>query len=78
MIGTASEASLLSMVLSDRQQAATIQTEIQADAAKQQAQRWKILRETQTKIFELQQEVVLNQAKTAQKMHDKWSDYVRS
>ncbi|MEW6277412.1 MAG: hypothetical protein AB1758_02235 [Candidatus Eremiobacterota bacterium] len=78
LVGAANAASLLQMQLTDQQQAQTIQTQIMADAQKQQAERWKILRETQTKIFEIQQDVTVNQAKTQDKMFNKWSDYVRS
>ena len=75
--GAANAASLSQMVLSDQQQAQTIQTQMMADTQKQQAERWKILRETQTKIFEIQQDVTVNQAKTQDKMFNKWSDYIR-
>lgn len=78
MIGSANVASLAQMAFADAQQAQTKQTEMMADAQKHQAERWKILREVQTKIFEIQNEVTVNQAKVQDKMFNKWSDYIRS
>ena len=49
------------------QNAQTIYTQIQADNQKQAMQRWKILQDTQTKIFEIQQDVTTNKAKTQDK-----------
>ncbi len=76
--GAANAASIAQMALSDQMQAQTIQTQMMADTQKQQAERWKILRETQTKIFEIQQDVTVNQAKTQDKMFNKWSDYIKA
>ncbi|MEW6278535.1 MAG: hypothetical protein AB1758_07945 [Candidatus Eremiobacterota bacterium] len=76
--GAANGAAQQQMAATDQQQAQTIQTQIAADAQKQQAERWKILRETQTKIFEIQQDVTVNQAKAQDKAFNKWSDYIRS
>ncbi len=78
MVGMLNAASLQQLALSDALQAQTKQVEMFADAQKHQAERWKILREVQTKIFEIQQEVTINQAKVQDKMHNKWSDYIRS
>jgi hypothetical protein len=39
--------------------------------------RWKILQDTQTKCFEIQQDVSVNQTKTHDKMFSKWSEYIR-
>jgi hypothetical protein len=58
--------------------AAQIFSDIQRDAQKAQAERWKILRETQTKIFQIQQDVVSQQGVTQDKMFKKWSDYIKS
>ena len=65
------------MSANDLQNAMTIATQIQADAQKQQMQRWKILQDTQTKIFEIQQDVTVNKAKTQDKLFDKWDEYIR-
>lgn len=65
------------MMANDLQNAMTIGAQIQADAQKQQMQRWKILQDTQTKIFEIQQDVTVNKAKVQDKMFEKWDDYIR-
>ena len=71
MIGQANSVAQFQMFMSDFQQAQTIQTQIGADAQKQQMERWKILQDTQTKIFEIQQDVTVNKAKTQDKMFNK-------
>ncbi|MGM9992347.1 MAG: hypothetical protein ACI376_05815 [Candidatus Bruticola sp.] len=76
--GYAAAASAAQMTASDLQQAQTIYTQMQADAQKQQMERWKILQDTQTKIFEIQQDVTVNRAKTQDKMFGKWDEYIRS
>lgn len=78
MIGQANSVAQFQMYMSDYQQAQTIQTQIGADAQKQQMERWKILQDTQTKIFEIQQDVTVNKAKTQDKMFNKWDDYIKS
>jgi hypothetical protein len=70
--------SMTQMQANDVQNAMTISTQIQADAQKQQMDRWKILQDTQTKIFEIQQDVTVNKAKTQDKMFNKWDEYIRS
>lgn len=71
-------ASMLQMKANDRQNAQSIYTAIAADAQKNQMNRWKILQDTQTKIFEIQQDVTVNRAKTQDKMFGKWDEYIRS
>ncbi len=78
MLGQANSVAQFQMFMSDYQQAQTIQTQIGADAQKQQMERWKILQDTQTKIFEIQQDVTVNKAKTQDKMFNKWDEYIRS
>ncbi len=78
MIGQANSVAQFQMFMSDYQQAQTIQTQIGADAQKQQMERWKILQDTQTKVFEIQQDVTVNKAKTQDKMYNKWDEYIRS
>ncbi len=78
MLGQANSVAQFQMFMSDYQQAQTIQTQIGADAQKQQMERWKILQDTQTKIFEIQQDVTVNKAKTQDKMYNKWDEYIRS
>ena len=78
MLGQANSVAQFQMFMSDYQQSQTIQTQIGADAQKQQMERWKILQDTQTKIFEIQQDVTVNKAKTQDKMYNKWDEYIRS
>ena len=66
------------MAANDFQNAQTIATQIQADAQKQQMERWKILQDTQTKIFEIQQDVTANKAQTQDKAYKKWDEYIRA
>ena len=78
MIGQANSVAQFQMFMSDYQQAQTIQTTTAMGAQKQQMERWKIMQDTQTKIFEIQQEVTVNRAKTQDKMFNKWDDYIKS
>ncbi len=78
MTGMANAASMTQMVQSDYQQAQTIGTQMQADSQKNQMRRWQIMQDTQTKIFEIQQDVTVNKAKTQDKMFNKWDQYIRS
>ncbi|MGI5844220.1 MAG: hypothetical protein ACOX9B_08600 [Candidatus Xenobium sp.] len=78
MIGQANSVAQFQMFMSDYQQAQTIQTTTAMEAQKQQMERWKIMQDTQTKIFEIQQEVTVNRAKTQDKMFNKWDDYIKS
>ncbi|MBQ7528537.1 hypothetical protein IJT10_01350 [bacterium] len=73
-----SAASAYQMVATDMQNAQTIETQIQATAQKSEMERWKIMNDTQTKIFEIQQDVTLNRAKSQDKLYNKWDDYIRS
>lgn len=70
-------ASLYQMTANDYQNAQSIYTSVQADAQKQEMSRWQILQDTQTKIFEIQQDVTVNRAQTQDKMFSKWDEYIR-
>lgn len=70
-------ASALQMITSDYQNAQTIYSQIQATAQKSQMERWKIQNDTQTKIFEIQQETTVNRAKVQDKMFNKWNEYIK-
>ncbi|MCE1245108.1 MAG: hypothetical protein LWY06_00520 [Firmicutes bacterium] len=78
MTGMANAATQTQMQQSDMNQADTINTEMQADQQKQQARKWQIMQDTQNKIFEIQQDVTVNKAKTGDKMFGKWDEYIRS
>jgi len=66
------------LMMSDMQQAQTIYTQIAADAQKQQMQRWKILQDLQTKIFEITQDVTIHRMKTADKLVNQFDAYIRT
>jgi len=78
MGGLSNVFAMTQMQANDYQNAMTIAIQMQADAQKQQMARWKILQDTQTKIFEIQQDVTVNKAKTQDKMFNKWDEYIRS
>ena len=77
MLGATQAASMFSMVVNDQQNAMTIYTQTMAQTQKQQMRRWQILQDTQTKIFEIQQDVTVNKAKTQDKMFKKWDEYIK-
>lgn len=68
----AQNASMMQMVMADRQQANTIWVQMLADAQKQQEERFKILRDLQTKKFELQQEATNNWLGTSSKSNEEF------
>lgn len=78
MTGMANAAAQQQMVNTDQNNAETVQAQMQADNQKQQWRRWQIQQDTQNKIFEIQQDVTVNKAKTGDKMFQKWDEYVRS
>jgi hypothetical protein len=61
-----------------RQIGQSIAEQIAADAAKQRAERWKILQDTQTKIFEIQQDVTVTRARTQDRAFNKWDEFIRN
>ena len=66
------------MMNNDMQNCQTIQTQEMADAQTQNAKRNQILMDTQTKIFEIQQDSSVNKAKVAAKGADNWVQYIRN
>ncbi|MCD4782314.1 MAG: hypothetical protein K8T10_00635 [Candidatus Eremiobacteraeota bacterium] len=78
MDGMANASAQQQMVNSDQNQAQTVGTQMQADNQKQQMRRWQIMQDSQTKKFEIQQDVTVNKAKTGDKMFSKWDQYIRS
>ena len=65
------------MQMTDYQNAQTISTQIASSAQKSEMERWKILQDTQTKVFEMQQEVTVNRAKSQDKLFNKWDEYIK-
>jgi hypothetical protein len=57
-------------------QAQAINTQLQAQQMQSATDRQNILVNTQTSIFEMQQNVAANQAKTAEKMFNNWDQYI--
>lgn len=74
----ANSAALLQQQLSDMQQAQTINTQMAAEAQKNQTQRWALMSDLQTKIHEMTTDVTIRKAKTADKLHEKLSRYIQS
>ena len=58
-------------------QADALADALRKDNQAEQEKRWKILQDTQTKIFEIQQEVTKNQAKSADKNSKALDEYIR-
>lgn len=54
------------------------QLSMQAAAEKSEWNKWKIVQDTQNKIYEIQQTVTVDKAKTQDKMFNKWDEYVKS
>jgi len=56
------------------------QTQMAMAAYRERAEwdKWKLLQDTQTKIYEIQQEVAINKAKVQEKMFQKWDEVVKS
>ena len=73
----ANQAAQMQMLMTDKQQEQTIYTQIAADAQKQRMERWKIMQDLQTKIFEITQDVTVNKAKTADKAFQAMDGYIR-
>jgi hypothetical protein len=48
-----------------------------AEAPKQQMDRWKMLEDTQTKIFEIQQDITVNKRHAANELYHKYDKYIR-
>lgn len=58
--------------------AQTVQSQIAADAAKQEQERWKNLQNTQTNVFEIEQEVTTKKAQNADKSSKAWDEFVNN
>jgi hypothetical protein len=56
---------------------ATIQSQLCAERAKQQSERWRIQHETQTQVFQTQQDVGVSRAQTQDRPYSSWDSYAR-
>lgn len=75
---SSSQVTQAQMALTDQIQVEQTVYSMAAEKQKSEWNKWKILQDTQTKIYEIQQEVTLNRAKTSDKMFGKWDEYVKS
>ncbi|QQS39725.1 MAG: hypothetical protein IPM63_10080 [Acidobacteriota bacterium] len=73
----AQNAAEMQMQVSDQQQSQTIGAQMAADAKKGQMERWKIMQDTHVKISEMHRETYINRRKSAQKVHDKFSKFLK-
>ncbi len=69
---------LLERALSDQTSADALSRRIAEDAHKQQVERWRILKETQDKISQIQTEINSGQAAPRDEMYKKWAEYIKS
>ena len=77
MIGQANSVAQFQMYMSDYQQAQTIQTQIGADAQKQQMERWKILQDTRPRSSRSNRTSGPTRQDPGQDFN-KWDEYIRS
>ena len=70
-------ANMFSLQMSDIQQAQTIFTQVDPHSQDQQAARWQTMQDTQTKIFQIQQDVTINKAGRHNRRFRSWHDYLR-
>ena len=61
----------------DAADAHKIHTQISADAANQQLDRWTVLQDLQTKIFNITQDVTLNRSRKMDDAYKRWDEYIR-
>ncbi|MEW6283729.1 MAG: hypothetical protein AB1758_34275 [Candidatus Eremiobacterota bacterium] len=76
--GQAAAAAQYQMAAADAQQAQTMMVATQMDAQKQEMERWNIMRQAQTKIFELMNDANAYQAKTNHTCNAKWSQVMQA
>lgn len=65
------------LINADAADAQKIYTQISADAAKQQLDRWTVLQDLQTKIFNITQDVTLNRSRKMDDAYKRWDEYIR-
>jgi hypothetical protein len=61
----------------DLQNALTIDTQVSPNAQKQQATQWTIMQDVQSKIFQIQQDATVNQARIVDCRFMAWDRYIR-
>ncbi len=75
--GSSSAMTMAQMSQTDSLQSEQTAMQMAAEKQKHEWTKWKILQDTQTKIYEIQQDVTLNRAKTQDKMFNKSDEYIR-
>jgi hypothetical protein len=60
----------------DMHTALTLYGRIAADALKHRAERWQIIQKTNTAIFQIQEDITINRARTLDKAFQKWDEYI--
>jgi hypothetical protein len=68
---------MMEMQNNDFANAQTIATSMQTEDQKKQMERWKILQDTQTQIFSIQQDVTAHKAHPPDKAYRRWDQYIR-
>lgn len=58
--------------------AQNIASQMMAEEQKQKMERWRVQQETQTKIFQIQQDITVNKARTQDKAYNAWDAYIRN
>ena len=61
----------------DRKIVQSIADQIREDARTADAERWKIIKDTQTEIYEIEQDVVVTKARKQDEAFKKWEEFVR-
>ncbi len=64
--------------LTDELQVEGVAMQMMAQRKKHEWEQWKLFQDLQTSIYETQQEVCLQRAKTQDKIFGKWDDYIKA
>lgn len=73
----AEQAAEMQKMQQEREQIMTMLIKMAADRQKWMAEIWKIIRETQTKTYEIMQSALINKAQTFNKVNQMWDDVIR-
>jgi len=75
--GSSSAMTMAQMQQTDQIQSEQTAMQMAAEKQKSEWSKWKILQDTQTKVYDIQQDVTLNRAKVQDKMFGKWDEFIR-
>jgi hypothetical protein len=76
-LSPSSISTMMQMHLTDELLVEKTAMQMAAEKSKSAWEGWKLFQDLQTEIYQIQQEVTLQRAKTQDKMMNKWDDYVR-